>query len=79
MVTESTGLRIAGIEDSAAIRRPPAQPDILDDVLGLQRASKNAVLESGAAFGYYVRRMGVDPVRRIPKIPAAHSKNTWIS
>ena len=71
--------RLARIKDCAAIRRPPPQPDILDDVLGLRRASENAVLESGAAFGYYVRGMGVHPVRRIPKIPGAHSKNTWIS
>ena len=60
--------RLARIKDCAAIH-----------VLGLRRASENAVLESGAAFGYYVRGMGVHPVRRIPKIPGAHSKNTWIS
>ena len=42
--------RLARIKDCAAIRGPPQQPDILDDVLGLRRASENAVLESGAAF-----------------------------
>ena len=71
--------RLARIKDCAATSGPPSQPDILDDVLGLRRASENAVLESGAAFGYYVRGMGAHPVRRIPKIPGAHSKNTWIS
>ncbi len=50
------------------IRGPPPQPDILDDVLGLRRASENAALESGTAFGYYLRGMDVHPVRRIPKI-----------
>ena len=39
--------RLARIKDCAAIRGPPPQPDILDDVLGLRRASENAVLESG--------------------------------
>ena len=66
--------RLARIKDCAAIRGPPPQPDILDDVLGLRRAYENAVLESGAAFAHYVRGMGVHPVRRIPKIPGAFQK-----
>ena len=68
MTAKQLYFRLARIKDCAAIRGPPPQPDILDDVLGLRRASENAVLESAAAFGYYLRGMGVNPVRRIPKI-----------
>jgi hypothetical protein len=39
--------RLARSKDCAAIRRPPAQPDILEDVLGLRRVSENGVIESG--------------------------------
>jgi hypothetical protein len=31
-------------------------------------AARGSAVPSGAAFGYYLRSLGVHPVRRIPKI-----------
>ena len=55
-LTAKLYFRLARIKD--ALRFIGLQPDILDDVLDFRRASENAVLENGAAFGY-LRGMGV--------------------